>query len=179
MSAVISECGTYRYLLTRPSELAHPDRSTVLFLMLNPSTADASLDDPTIRRCRSFARTWGAAGITVANLYALRATEPAALWLHDHPTGPENDMWLWKLAREYREVICAWGVNAKPNRVLAAMRVFEAAGAKLWCLGTTKDGHPRHPLYVPGDQPMVPWEIPACIRKYEDAVYQRLQEPQP
>jgi hypothetical protein len=173
VDAIISTCGTYRYLLTRPGD-ALPDRGTALFLMVNPSTADATLDDPTIRRCRGFARLWGCTGIAVANLYALRATDPAELWRHHDPKGPENDAWLLRLASEYREVICAWGANVKPARVLAALRIFEAAGAKLWCLGTTKDGHPRHPLYVRGDQPLVPWQVPASVREHERALLQHL-----
>lgn len=160
MSAIISECGTYRYLLTRPSEVQHPDRSTALFIMLNPSTADASLDDPTIRRCRGFARTWGCAGITVVNLYALRATDPAALRGHPDPVGPDCDMHLRALAREYGEAVCAWGANAMPGRVDQVVRIFREAGARLWCLGTTKAGAPRHPLYVRGDQPLIAWEGP-------------------
>lgn len=158
MSAIISECGTYRYLLTRPSEVEHPDRSTALFIMLNPSTADASLDDPTIRRCRGFARTWGCAGITVANLYALRATDPAALLCHPDPVGPECDQHLFSLAKEYGDVVCAWGANAKPDRAARVVEMLREAGARLWCLGMTKHGHPRHPLYVRGDQPLIPWE---------------------
>lgn len=158
MSAIISECGTYRYLLTRPSEVENPDLGTALFIMLNPSTADAELDDPTIRRCRGFARTWGCAGITVANLYALRATDPAALLCHPDPVGPECDEHLFSLAKEYGDVVCAWGANAKPDRVKVVTRILQGAGARLWCLGTTKHGHPRHPLYIKADQPLIPWE---------------------
>lgn len=158
MSAVISQCGQYRYLLTRAADMLQPDTGPALFLMLNPSTADASLDDPTIRRCRGFAQLWGCDGLTVANLYAYRATKPADLWRCADPVGPDNDAFLAGLAREYGEVVCAWGTNARPDRVSEVMEIFRRANAKLWCLGTTKDGHPRHPLYVRGDQPLVPFE---------------------
>ncbi|WP_434577625.1 DUF1643 domain-containing protein [Pseudomonas sp. Z1-6] len=156
MTAIISECGTYRYQLTRPGDM-HADKGTALFLMLNPSTADATLDDPTIRRCRAFASTWGCNGITVANLYALRATNPADLWKAFDPVGPENDWYLRHLAREHTDVVCAWGANAQPERAEIVTRLLLGAGARLWCLGTTKDGHPRHPLYVRGDHPLVRW----------------------
>jgi hypothetical protein len=155
MSAVISESGEYRYRLTRPSEVLSPERGGALFVMLNPSTADAELDDPTIRRCRGFARTWGCAGLAVANLYALRSTDPAALWWHLDPVGPENDQHLAALAREFGDVVCAWGANAKPERVSAFLALVREAGARTWCLGVTKSGAPRHPLYVRGDQPLV------------------------
>ncbi|CAD6561280.1 DUF1643 domain-containing protein [Paraburkholderia sabiae] len=79
MSAVISPCGTYRYLLTRAAESLSPMKSTALFAMLNPSTADATLDDPTIRRCREFAKLWDCDGLAVANLYALRTADTANL----------------------------------------------------------------------------------------------------
>ncbi|WP_438454951.1 DUF1643 domain-containing protein [Vreelandella venusta] len=160
MSAIISDCGQYRYLLTRPSEVEHPERGTALFLMLNPSTADASLDDPTIRRCRGFAKSWGCAGLTVANLYALRATNPKELWRHDAPIGAENNDWLVKLAKEYGDVVCAWGANAKPERVNEVYQILRDAGARLWCLGTTKSGAPKHPLYIKADQNLIAWELP-------------------
>ena len=149
MSAIISDCGQYRYLLTRPSEVELPERGTALFLMLNPSTADASLDDPTIRRCRGFAKSWGC---------ALRATNPKELWRHDAPIGAENNYWLEKLAKEYGDVVCAWGANAKPERVNEVYQILKDAGARLWCLGTTKSGAPKHPLYIKADQKLIAWE---------------------
>ena len=157
MTAKISECGQYRYLLTRKSELDCPDKGTALFVMLNPSTADAETDDPTIRRCRGFARDWGCAGLTVANLYAFRATNPSELWSQDDPVGPDNNEELYALAKEYGDVVCAWGANAKHDRVQEVIRILEGAGARLWCLGTTKSGAPRHPLYVKADQPLIAW----------------------
>lgn len=155
--AVISDCGLYRYTLHRPPEVRHPERSTAALVMLNPSTADATQDDPTIRRCRGFARAWGCAGLTVLNLYALRSPDPAALWKAVDPIGPENDDYLRRIAREYGDVVCAWGGNAKPDRVATFLRIMARAAARLWCLGMTKDGSPRHPLYVRADQPLVPW----------------------
>ncbi|OLF82705.1 hypothetical protein AWH63_06785 [Marinobacter sp. C18] len=155
MSAKISECGQYRYLLTRPPESMLAERGTALFIMLNPSTADAEIDDQTICKCRAFARNWGCSGLTVANLYAFRATNPNRLWEQDDPVGPDNDDQLRALALEYGEAVCAWGNNAKPERVAEVVKIFREAGAKLWCLGKTKLGAPRHPLYIKSDQPLV------------------------
>ncbi|SMG09693.1 hypothetical protein SAMN06265784_101339 [Paraburkholderia susongensis] len=132
-------------------------RPDALFVMLNPSTADADLDDPTIRRCRRFVRLWGCRGLVVANLYALRSTDPAMLWKVDDPVGPDNDSILFNLARQYGEVICAWGANAQSERVDRVVGMFREAGAKLLCLGTTRRGAPRHPLYVSSSTQLTEW----------------------
>jgi hypothetical protein len=160
MSAIISACGTYRYALTRTGDTLSGERGCAMFLMLNPSTADATRDDPTIRRCRSFASSWGNASIAVANLYALRSTDPAALRVHPDPVGPENDGHIYEMAWMHGRVVCAWGTNAPENRVAAVVTLLRQAGARLACLGTTKCGAPRHPLYVRGDQPLVEWRPP-------------------
>lgn len=134
--------------------------------MLNPSTADAQLDDPTIRRCRGFAASWGYAGIEVVNLYALRSPAPAALWKHADPHGPENDHHLYAAARQHGAVLCAWGRHARPDRVATAVALFRAAGVAdrdITCLGLTKDGAPRHPLYVHGGTLARPWSGAAGI----------------
>lgn len=157
MSAIISDCGQYRYLLTRESGLPLAEAPAALFIMLNPSTADATLDDPTIRRCRGFAQAWGCAGITVANLYAYRATNPRELLLCADPVGPENDTRLAALARDYGDIVCAWGKNAKPDRVNAVSAILQSSGARLWCLGTNKDGSPKHPLYIRQDTQLMRW----------------------
>lgn len=124
--------------------------------MLNPSTANASLDDPTIRRCRRFAKDWNCAGLIVANLYALRATNPSDLWLHSDPVGPDNDMHLSSLIREHETIVCAWGANAKADRVSEVRKMFHRMSRPM-CLGVTKDGAPRHPLYIRADQPLIDW----------------------
>lgn len=158
MGALISDCGAYRYWLSRPKEIKHPDRCAALFVMLNPSTAGASEDDPTVRRCRGFARRWGCNGVVVGNLYALRSTNPKALWTASDPVGPDNDIWLLRLARDHGNVVCAWGASAKPGRVSAVVKSMRGAGARLFCLGQTKNGSPRHPLYVRSDQQLIPFD---------------------
>lgn len=153
-SAVISPDGIYRYELRRiwgdPTRL-------VGWIMLNPSTADADLDDPTIRRCVGFAREWGYGGIVVRNLFALRATDPAALKVHPDPVGPENDEWLLAAGQDAL-TICAWGAHGSlRGRGTGVRDLLTAGGAQLHHLGLTKDGSPRHPLYLPRTATPVPW----------------------
>ena len=136
--------------------------------MLNPSTADATVDDPTIRRCRGFARAWDCNGIVVANLYALRATDPAELWRHPEPVGPLNDFHLQRLALEHETVVCAWGANARRERVAQVRALFTGPHHRLMCLGVTKDGSPRHPLYVRADQPLIEWPAIAATQAAEE-----------
>lgn len=151
MSACISPCGKYRYSLSRPSTIDNPTARPAVFCMLNPSTADATTDDPTIRRLRGFARDWDCAGIIVVNLYALRATNPRELRTASDPIGPENDDYLFQVAHENRDVVCAWGKNARSDRVSRALDIFRAARARTWCLALSKDGTPKHPLYLRAD----------------------------
>lgn len=156
--AVFSYDGRYRYRLHRRWAFAGP---TARFVMLNPSTADATVDDPTIRRCIGFARAWGCAGLTVVNLYALRATNPRDLWTVGtaEAVGPENDDYIAAVAlsaaRQDTPVVAAWGVNAKPDRVEQVLHLLRPA--KVAVLGLAKGGHPRHPLYVPASAPLTPW----------------------
>ena len=143
--AVLSGCGRYRYRLTRTWD---PCRPRATFIMLNPSTADAADDDPTIRRCTSYARSWGLGGLTVVNLYAYRATDPADLWKVEDPVGPDNDDHLRAVLTTATAVgapvVAAWGANARCDRVAAVMGFAGAVTA----LGLTKSGQPRHPLYL-------------------------------
>ncbi len=151
--ASLSKCGNYRYSLMRRWDQGSPLR----FVMLNPSTADATVDDPTIRRCMGFARREGCAALIVVNLYAYRSTDPKALLTCTDPVGPVNDEILWAHLISARAgqtpVVAAWGVNAEPGR--AADVVALVPGVDWRCLGMTKRAAPRHPLYVRGDQPLV------------------------
>lgn len=159
MSAIISACGKYRWLLTRPAELQNPTQGPAVFLMLNPSTADASLDDPTIRRCRGFAKSWGCDGLAVINLYAFRSTSPAAMKLAEDPVGEFNDDYIADIVKVNNKIICAFGNNAAIDRVKAVYRNLTELGADLYCLGTTKSGMPKHPLYIKSEQPLIPWSF--------------------
>jgi hypothetical protein len=154
-AALISDCGRYRYWLTRCWDA---EARQACFIMLNPSVADASVDDPTIRRCVGFARAWGCGGVRVVNLFAYRATRPGDMRAADDPVGPENDRHLLDAARGCHPVVAAWGVHGgHRNRDGAAAGLLLSAGVTVQCLGTTRDGRPRHPLYVPADQPLVPF----------------------
>lgn len=151
-TATFSQGHTYRYALTRRWDLTRP---LAVFVMLNPSTADAFADDPTIRRCISFARSWTAGGLLVLNLFGLRATDPQVLRRHPDPVGPDNDLVIAERLADNEPVgpvICAWGTRGTLNgRADQVLRLLRGYGVRPLCLGTTKDGHPRHPLYVRGD----------------------------
>jgi hypothetical protein len=147
-SAQLSEDGVYRYELTRRWGAGDPVR----WIMLNPSTADANVNDPTIRRCIGFARTWGYEAIVVHNLFALRATNPRELRTHPDPVGPENDAYLRDPVAAGWLTVCAWGAHGELNsRADRALRAITGGGAVPMCLGRTKAGHPRHPLYLRSD----------------------------
>lgn len=153
-TAIISRCGLYRYRLTR----RWGDGPTCGFIMLNPSTADADVDDPTIRRCRGFAMREGCGGLMVGNLFAFRATRPEDMANADDPDGPENRHFVENMiAQVDGPLIAAWGSHWMASDPLVLQWVYDAAGPKLTCLGITKNGHPRHPLYVKGDAPLAPF----------------------
>lgn len=150
-TAKISKCGEYRYELTRVWD---GSKELLPFVMLNPSTADAMEDDPTIRRCVGFAKREGFGGLVVVNLYGLRATDPKRLWQHQDPIGPDNDRQLSLVAVWAGMIVCAWGANPPQGRVDQVLTKLRGAGAQLYCLGKTKAGAPKHPLYIRGDQPL-------------------------
>jgi hypothetical protein len=155
-SAFLSPCNTYRYRLGRSWGPGPAD----VWIMLNPSTADATLDDPTIRRCIGFSRSWGSGSLVVVNLFALRATDPAELAHHPDPVGLDNDEHIAFAAAGAREhggrIFAAWGAHPMAaERAHAVARLVDPTA--LLCLGTTKAGAPRHPLYVKGDTTPTPW----------------------
>jgi hypothetical protein len=157
MSAVISEDGLYRYLLTRGPEPT-PSNTTDIWVMLNPSTADADTDDPTIRRVVSFAENRGHERVVVANLFAYRATRPHDLLIHGRPVGADNKTYLSQIVAGNRHVVVAWGTwgeRVDPDMVKWFCDLCKRAGTTMWCLGTNKDGSPKHPLYVAGAQEFV------------------------
>lgn len=146
--------GPYRYRLWREWEPG----PRIAFVMLNPSTADAEEDDPTIRRCVGFAKALGAGAIDVVNLFALRATDPRELAKHSAPVGPENDAWIVTAALECEMVICAWGAHAHArDRATRVLGILRCANRQPMCLRQTKAGHPAHPLYLPAALRPVPF----------------------
>lgn len=154
--ANISPCGNYRYWLERKWGRSAP----LVFVMLNPSTADASEDDPTIRRCIGFAKRERAGGIVVVNLFALRATDPKELDTADDPIGPGNTRAIGEAllmaATTTGFLVCAWGANKNaPDEAERLRRRAKDFLVELVCLGQTKSGAPKHPLYIKADQPLV------------------------
>ncbi|MDW4550147.1 DUF1643 domain-containing protein [Defluviimonas sp. D31] len=158
-SALYSECGAYRYLLRRD----WGSGGHMLFVLLNPSTATEERNDPTIERCERRARAMGFAGFAVANIFGYRATDPRELKRSAAPVGPQNDATLLDAASGAALVLCGWGVHgAHLGRGAEVEAALRAAGRPLWQLGLTRDGHPRHPLYVGYARHPEPWrETPA------------------
>lgn len=150
-SAEFSPCRSYRYALERRWDDAGP---TVAFIGLNPSTADEQSNDPTIRRCIGFAQSWGFGSLSMVNLFAMRSKDPRLLYEAEDPIGPDNDRWIEKARRRADALIAAWGTRGtllgRDESVLAKHR-------DLLCLGVTKDGHPRHPLYLRSDTTACPF----------------------
>lgn len=148
-SAIVSSCGTWRYRLDR----SWADGEPLVFIMLNPSTADADQDDPTIRKCAGFARHNGYQGIRVFNLFAFRATKPSLLGELGYSAeriGPENDYYLRSIS-PYNQVVFAWG-SSVARFPWFKQRVREVTGLfhrrEIWCVKQS-GGNPWHPLYVP------------------------------
>lgn len=153
--AVFSAHRTYRYRLWRSFQ---PGAPRVCFCMLNPSVAAEGEDDPTIRRCLGFARKWGYGGIVVVNLFALVSTDPRVLSRHTDPVGPDNDRVLGQTFAASPTVVMAWGAQPQARtRAPTVMRILAATGHKPMCIGVTRDGSPRHPLFVRGSTDRTEW----------------------
>jgi hypothetical protein len=141
-SAGFSRCKSYRYWLQRRWD----DGPEIVFVGLNPSTADAKTDDPTLRRIMGFCDNWGFSAVTVINLFAWRSQHPRELSKVQDPVGPRNNYWIKELCRGSEPVVAAWGnggaLHGRNQYALNRM-------PELHCLGLTQQGHPRHPLYAP------------------------------
>jgi len=149
-TATISDCGAYRYRLGR----RWASGPAMLFIMLNPSTADAFIDDPTIRKCIGFAERNGADAIEVVNLFAYRATDPGVLACIGWPVGPENAEHVARATKEVHEdggkIVLAWGANARGRKEAKAMiNDLVRRGLPLHVLRFLLDGTPAHPLMLP------------------------------
>lgn len=144
--AVIDKTGTYRYSLWREWD---QDRLKLVFIMLNPSKADADIDDPTLRRCINFAKSWGCGGLLVVNLFAYRSAIPLELRHVSDPVGKANDRYLKRAIKSADKVVVAWGNNGKlMQRDRIVLELLSKHNIQPYCLGITQGGHPRHPLYV-------------------------------
>jgi hypothetical protein len=158
--AEFSEDGRYRYTLERRWD-GKPFGSpgVVAWLMMNPSTADEQVDDPTVRRARDFTRRWGHGAMVVLNAFALRATRPSMLLEAEDPVGPGNDAAIRFWATKADIVVAAWGLPPKPLRwrSIAVAGLLAEAGVQPMALKVTQSGEPGHPLYIGGDTVPVPW----------------------
>ena len=144
-SATFSNCRKYRYALSRSWD---DKKKIVLFIGLNPSTADEKKDDPTIRRCINYAQSWGYGGLQVANLFAYRATKPVKLKNVENPVGDDNDQQLIKLSKMADLTVAAWGNEGVLfNRDKQVIKLIP----NLMCLKINKSGQPAHPLYQKKD----------------------------
>ena len=151
INAELSICKKYRYSLTR---IWDEDKPNVMFVMLNPSTADEKNDDPTIRRCINFAKDFGAGGIYVVNLFPLRATNPNELLINDSIISEENKNYIKKYSELSSIIICAWGNNKIIKRINKKFNTnvynqLKLINSELYCLELSKDNTPKHPLYLP------------------------------
>lgn len=150
--AVISDCGKYRYLLRRTWDHSKP---RCLYVMLNPSTADAEVDDATIRSCIRLAKGMGYGSFEVVNIFGLRATDPAELAKADDPLGPLNERIVSAAIDRCDIVILAWGAHQMAARkatfLIGHIRARKPA---VYCLGKTKAGAPKHPLYIKSGTPL-------------------------
>lgn len=163
MSAIISECGHYRYRLERNSE----GGGSTAVIMVNPSTADAELDDATIRKLKGFGRRnrWGR--IIVGNLFAYRATDVRELGRVTDPIGPMNDEHLRQIMRDADIAVFAWGpVSKQPKyergRWAQIRAIADETGIGMYSIGDpAKCGHPKHPLMLAYDTPIIEWRAPA------------------
>lgn len=157
---ILSECRKYRYTLWREwpiEELAGFECSAetnahkyAMFIGLNPSTADETKDDPTIRKCIGFAKRWGFGALCMTNLFAFRATKPQDMKRTDNPCGKGNQHHLLHNAAFAGIIIAAWGKNGcYRQQDLTVMQWLESLGVRLHCLRQNLDGSPEHPLYIP------------------------------
>ena len=154
-SAVFSDCRKYRYTLSRYWDQT---KGYAQFICLNPSTADETKDDPTVRRCINYSKAWGYGGFVMTNLFGFRATDPRVMMAEPNPIGPSNTAWIESMASAAGIVIAAWGVGGAHEARGTAVLTLPALKDKLHYLALTKDGHPRHPLYLKKNLTPLPWK---------------------
>lgn len=153
-NTVISSCEKYRYQLWREwGSASAVDNSYVLFIGLNPSTADGLTDDPTLRRCISFSKKWGYESLCMVNLFAYRTTNPDMLYKVESPIGEENNQFLLNAVTNASITVAAWG--NKGVFLGRDQEVKKMIKGQSYCLGLTKRKQPKHPLYIPKKQELI------------------------
>ncbi len=164
--ATISPCGKYRYRLWRerpPDLFVAPSLDRLGWIMCNPSKADADTDDQTMCQVMTFSWCFGFAELEVVNCYAYRATKPKDLKRRirddEDAIGPNNTLAILAMMKQCDHIVCAWGANVSEQRAQDVLQILRRAPSQptLHCLGTTKSGAPKHPLYLAGDTPLQPF----------------------
>lgn len=165
-TADFSPCKRYRYTLTRTidPDLVGDDPRTIAFIGLNPSTATANTDDPTVRRCIGYAAREGFGSFVMLNAFGYRATDPKDMKAQADPVGPGNDAAIARVAADADLVVIAWGTHGTHHDRHDAVLALLDGYCKPVCLGTTKAGLPKHPLYLRADAPFVPFHR-RCIAR--------------
>lgn len=156
--AVFSDDDKYRYRLTRLLN-EHGRAGWICWILLNPSTANENVLDPTLRRCRNFSLDWGHNGMIIVNLFGLRATNPKELAAVVDPVGADNDEHIARAVDEADRIMCAWGAHPMTlrfNRRDEVRRILERASRVAFALKLTRAGAPSHPLYLP--KSLLPFE---------------------
>lgn len=147
--AIFSKDRIYRYALWR---IWNRHKPKVMFICLNPSTADEINNDPTLNRCISYSKSWNYGGVIITNLFAYRSTNPENLKYAKYPVGKKNDRWIKSFSKKSDKTVCAWGNNGKfLNRAEKVTKFFK----KKYCIGVNKSGEPSHPLYQPKDLKLI------------------------
>lgn len=158
-NAVLSADQNYRYCLLRRWDTNVQSDDTILWVMLNPSTADAMEDDATIAKITKFSKTWGYSALTVVNLFAWRSRDPTDLTRADDPVGPDNAKWIENWMTVSNMTIAAWGASFPTSmKVHVAKQALWLKDQGAYTMGLTKNGHPRHPLYLPDSTMNRRWE---------------------
>ena len=165
MTAIISECGLYRYRLDRDCGLPFEGSKVFAYFGINPSTADATLDDATVRKWRGFTMRNGGHRFIVGNAFAYRSTDPKALYHVADPAGPENLAHLKQIIAEADVLVPCWGglskvLKSQQSRLRTVLYMLTASGKPVLHFGTTQCGQPKHPLMLGYETPLLPWVTP-------------------
>jgi len=158
-TAVFSPCRKWRYHLKQVWDDTKPN---LLWMMLNPSTADETQNDPTVERCEQRARQWGYGGVEVYNIFAYRATDPSDMKAQAEPIGPDNDKWAAEFAKQSQHTlaILGWGEHGKHrDRGAEVLKIIQSHQGQVQVLKVNKSGHPKHPLYIGYKQKPQPFNL--------------------
>lgn len=164
--AIFSEDRKFRYVLTR---IWDSDKPPIVFIMLNPSTADEYKLDPTNRRVVNYCKNWGYGKLITLNLFALRSTDPKKLYEVEDPVGPLNDFYIKNICQQVKFIIAGWGTHGTLHKRNDDVFALINAEGRIFSLEQTKEGHPKHPLYV--KRSVIP--IPYCWKakdKYKSPI---------